>query len=558
MLRRHRDGRVGQFRVAADVSSRHRDAEIEIASFRVAERCGNGDPSSRLDGRHCTVAGELDGEQGDQQADRLRRIQQTQIELRRSQRLSTPRSGRARRLCALSGGFRAAFRDADDRVGQPRIASDASPMQLNSGLDTSFLSIDCRLGDGNVVFCFNRRQGTMCRMRSEAVVPFSVSVEANLKGFGALRQQGSPCPPLHILEDPFDLRVELPGVDLAADVRNTQGLDASAEPGPELAAVIGDQEPRRCPVAVDRRHDQTSQICGRWAFRKRLQCDDLPTEAIDDRSDLDLLPQDSDLCQIQVPDPVRSRWMPHVIRGCGYSRLRSALRWLGRLLLQHASDRRPADSDAGSEEVPSDRPSPELGLREGFSDLVNEPPDRVVQPVPRRSTEQSLGSELVIDRPLPVPDCVGVHDEPRSGFLRRPSPEPHDLQDLGSFGRGVVGALMRRLPLPLAPEDRQLPLEQRGVVVDSVPLAQQSHQWRRVIEHPGSGRDRRAHEERGDPVRQGPRGLVGLAHSNAPGLVREFGILDASQGAHKFLAHPEEGGLEGGKADQLANTANGR
>ena len=31
MLRRHRDGRVGQFRVAADVSSRHRDAEIEIA-----------------------------------------------------------------------------------------------------------------------------------------------------------------------------------------------------------------------------------------------------------------------------------------------------------------------------------------------------------------------------------------------------------------------------------------------------------------------------------------------------------------------------------------------
>lgn len=41
-------------------------------------------------------------------------------------------------------------------------------------------------------------------------------------------------------------------------------------------------------------------------------------------------------------------------------------------------------------------------------------------------------------------------------------------------------------------------------------------------------------------------------------MAREYGNLDASQGAHKFLVHSEKGGLEGVKANQLTNTTTGR
>lgn len=64
-----------------------------------------------------------------------------------SRTLSASPWGWARSLCALSGGFGAVFRDADDRVGQPRIASGEPPMQLDSGLDTSFVPVE-RRGSG--------------------------------------------------------------------------------------------------------------------------------------------------------------------------------------------------------------------------------------------------------------------------------------------------------------------------------------------------------------------------------------------------------------------------
>ncbi|MEM1186173.1 MAG: hypothetical protein AAGI53_14370 [Planctomycetota bacterium] len=68
-----------------------------------------------------------------------------------------------------------------------------------------------------------------------------------------------------------------------------------------------------------------------------------------------------------------------------------------------------------------------------------------------------------------------MHHKPLPGLLRRPSTKPHHLQFLSSFFRRVVGSLLRRLPVPLGSEDRELALEQSRIGERVLPLAHDPH-----------------------------------------------------------------------------------
>lgn len=133
-------------------------------------------------------------------------------------RLQTPRSWWARRLCTILSDFAGVLDDPNHRVRESRIASNTAPMPLDTWFNTSSLSIHDRLRHQSAAFYFRRRQDIMRRMRAEAAVPFSVCIKATLDCANARHQTRTPRPRLEISEDPLDLRVELPSVDMAPDV----------------------------------------------------------------------------------------------------------------------------------------------------------------------------------------------------------------------------------------------------------------------------------------------------------------------------------------------------
>ncbi len=407
------------------------------------------------------------------------------------------------------------FRDSDDRIGQPRIASDTPPLHFNSGLDTSHLCVSYGLVSRDASLCFGWRQCTMGGMWSELIMPTSISIESSLNGLPAQRHRRSTHPSLHILEDPLDLGVELPCADLAADVRHTKRLYTRAESRPELAAVIGHQKPWRCPTALDRRLDQLHQILRSWSTAIRLHRDDLPAESVDDGRNLDLLPEYPDLSHVQMPHLVRLRGMSHVCRRHCHTNVCVLFRRARRTLLKYTSNRSPAHTNPSSHDVPRDRPCPELRLWEGLTDLVDQSADTVVESIPGRATEQLFRPQLVMNSPLPVADRVGMYDETGTDLFGRPSPELHDFKDLRTLGGRVVRALVRGLPLSLGSENCQLPLEQRSVVIKSVPLPKQPDQRRGVPKHSGSGRHRSVHKGSSNTLYYLPHRPI-FAHFNTP------------------------------------------
>lgn len=231
----------------------------------------------------------------------------------------------------------------------------------------------------------------MGRMWPVSVMPFRVCINATLNRFQAHRQRRSTHPSLHILEDPLDLGVELPCLDLAADVHYIERFDTGAKFRSKLAAVIRHQKPRRCPTALDRALDQILQFLRCGSTPKHLHRDDLPTKSIDYRSNLDPLPEYADLGHIQVPHLVWLRRVTHMCRCLCHTNWCMYFRRARRPLLKHSPDRRPAHTNPSTHDVPRDRPRPEFGLRKSLSNLVNKPADTVMQSVPRRTTEQLLG-----------------------------------------------------------------------------------------------------------------------------------------------------------------------
>lgn len=201
-----------------------------------------------------------------------------------------------------------------------------------------------------------------------------IRIESTLHGFRAQRQGRPPHPRLHIFEHPLDFGIELPCPDLAADVRDAERLDTGTETRSELAAIVGHQKPRHRPTTVYRRLNQLRKILRARPPVIRLHRDDLAAEAIDDRRDLDHLPQHANLGHVQVPDMIRPRWMTHVIGRLGHADLRVLFRRLRRTFLEHSMDRAPVDSDPGAHDVPRDRRP--MAARETVRHMWDRPPLR--------------------------------------------------------------------------------------------------------------------------------------------------------------------------------------
>lgn len=81
------------------------------------------------------------------------------------------------------------FRDTDDRISQPRVSSDASPVHLDSGLNTSLLCVNYSLDSRGSSFRLVGCQGTMGRMWSVPVVPIRIRVETSLNCLRARRHR---------------------------------------------------------------------------------------------------------------------------------------------------------------------------------------------------------------------------------------------------------------------------------------------------------------------------------------------------------------------------------
>jgi hypothetical protein len=80
-------------------------------------------------------------------------------------------------------------------------------------------------------------------MGFEAVVPVSEAVESGLHGIGDRQQRRPSCPSFDVRKNPLDLRVEVPGPDLAAHVGDPQLPHRCAKLPAELAPVIGYEVP---------------------------------------------------------------------------------------------------------------------------------------------------------------------------------------------------------------------------------------------------------------------------------------------------------------------------
>lgn len=183
-----------------------------------------------------------------------------------------------------------------------------------------------------------------------------------------------------------------------------------------------------------------------------------------------------------------------------------------RLFFKDAPDRGPADSDASPQDVPCDGPSPELRFREGLPDLTDQPSHAAVDFVPGRSTEQLLRSDLVFDRFLPVADRVGVNDKTLPRNLRRPTAQPHDMQDLGSLLGQKMSPLLGRLPAALAPHDCELPLQHSGLAEEHIALDHQPHYRGIVGKHPQACGHRRKCKQLRNTARGDPQSPIGIPH----------------------------------------------
>ena len=288
-------------------------------------------------------------------------------------------------------------------------------------------------------------------------MPTSIRIESILNGLPAQRHRRTTHPRLHVLEHPLNLGIQLSRPNLASDVCDAKRLDVLVESRSELAAMIGYQKSRRGPTTLDRRLDQLHQILRSWFTAIRLHRDDLPAESVDDRSNLDPLPEYPDLGHVQMSHLIRLRRVAHMCRRLSHTNWRMLFRQTRRALLKHSPDRCPAYSDARSHNVPSDRPRPELWLRESLSNLVNKPADAIVQSVSRRAAEQLLGFEFVMNSLLPIADRVGVNDETGTRLLGRPPSELHDNKDLGSLRGRAVQPLVCGLPHLLGSENGSSP-----------------------------------------------------------------------------------------------------
>lgn len=218
----------------------------------------------------------------------------------------------ARSLCALLRDVWAALQDSNDRIRQPLIATDVPPVQRNAGCFASFLQDHSRLGKAEPAFHLDRLQCTMRGMGPVRVVPFTVAIEWTLDASGRQWQPSPLRPVFHAAEDSLDLGIQMPGADLAAEVRQTETLNSTAEVRTELAAIICHEEPRRYLALVRSLLDQIGKIARGRPVSEDAQCNDLAAEDIDDRGDFESLPQHSKIGHVEMPDLVRPQRVLHV------------------------------------------------------------------------------------------------------------------------------------------------------------------------------------------------------------------------------------------------------
>ena len=369
------------------------------------------------------------------------------------------------------------FGQVDHRVAQPRVTAHAPPTHPNAGLGTSFREVPFRLSWRSTAPRFDRRQRIVRRVGLKAVVPCAERIQPLLDRVGLWDQTGSLRPMFQVAEDPLDPCIEVPCVDLAADVNRSANSDAASEPSSELAAVIGHEEPRRRVRFIRRSLDNPRKVVRSGALPEDPQRHDLPREAVDDRGDLVLLPEHSERGDVEVPDLIRRTRVLDVIWSfCRSRNARLLSAGLRCIFFKHTPYRRAAHLDPCSQDVPCDRPRPELRLGEALSDLMDQPANAVVHAIPRWAPDQAIGSQLVIHRFLPVADSVGMHDEALTSLFQRPAPEPHELEDLRPLCRRVLRPLLRGLPEPLRAEDCHLSLQRRLLAVKRFALAHESYE----------------------------------------------------------------------------------
>ncbi|MEM1186784.1 MAG: hypothetical protein AAGI53_17500, partial [Planctomycetota bacterium] len=128
-------------------------------------------------------------------------------------------------------------------------------------------------------------------MGLEAVMPIPERIKTCLHGIGLRQQRCSSSPRLDVPKDPLDVRVQVPCADLAADVRDSQFLDRCTEAPTELAAVICHEVSGTMSRFIGRVLYKLREISRTWPVPEGLQGDDLAREAIDNRSDFDVLPE---------------------------------------------------------------------------------------------------------------------------------------------------------------------------------------------------------------------------------------------------------------------------
>ena len=113
------------------------------------------------------------------------------------------------------------------------------------------------------------------------------------------------------------------------------------------------------------------------------------------------------------------------------------------LLLQDAPDRRAADLDPSTDDVPRDRASAEVTFEAQQADLVHEPPDPSVQTIPWLHADGIHSLVFIELCLLPVADGVGMDHEPCRCLLRRPPSKPHQLEDWHVPGASSTGVFSR-------------------------------------------------------------------------------------------------------------------
>jgi len=98
----------------------------------------------------------------------------------------------------------------------------------------------------------------------------------------------------------------------------------------------------------------------------------------------------------------------------------------------------------------SDGSSTKVLLRAQPADLAHGVPDAFMQSIPRRRSQQLVGSVLVSKCPPPAVDGVLMKAESPCGMSRTPLPQCRQLHDLGALLGAEMGALPGRPAQPLS------------------------------------------------------------------------------------------------------------